>query len=77
MDEDADRRIVCALYGPRDGKHDRHQEEHNTKAETEMKEAMKKTLHEPGAPTEHRLLARLDEPAPPELLTDYVEREER
>ena len=39
------------------------------KAETEVKEAMKKSLDEPGAPTEHRLLARQDEPAVWRVLT--------
>jgi hypothetical protein len=48
-----------------------------TQTETEVKEAMKKALDEPSAATEHRLLTRLDEPAPPKLLADNVEHKER
>jgi hypothetical protein len=77
MDDDADRRIPRALYGPRYGEHDRQEEKQDAKAETEVKEAMKKSLDEPGAPTEYRLLARLDEPAPPEFLADNVKYKER
>lgn len=77
MDDDADRRIPRALYGPRYAEDDWQQEEQDAKAETEVKEAMKKSLDKPSAPTEHRLLARLDEPAPPELFPDNVEHKER
>jgi hypothetical protein len=62
MDHDANRRIPRSLYGPRYGEHDRQQEKQDAKAETEVKEAMKQSLDEPSAPTERRLLARLDEP---------------
>jgi hypothetical protein len=77
MDDDTHRRIPRALYGPRYGEHDRQEEKQDAKAETEVKQTMKKSLNEPGAPTEHRLLTRLDEPAPPELLADNVEHKER
>jgi hypothetical protein len=77
MDDDADRRVPRALYGPRYGEYNRPQDEHDPETETEVKEAMKKALDGPGGPTEHRLLARLDEPAPPKLLADNVERKER
>jgi hypothetical protein len=38
---------------------------------------MQHALNQPGAAPEHRLLARLDEAAPPHLLADDVEGKER
>jgi hypothetical protein len=77
MDQHADGCVPRPLHGPGDAKQDRPKDEHDPEAEAQMKGAVKKALHDPGAGAEHRFLAGLDEPTPPALLPDNIEGEER